>query len=62
MKIFENRNYNVKGRVLPIDSFRFIREAKELTFNTKSAEMREVMKYADMALSQEIPPLPLSAS
>lgn len=60
MKIFENRNYNVKGRVLPIDSFRFIREAKELTFNTKSAEMREVMKYADMALSQEIPPLPLS--
>ena len=60
MKIFETSNFSAKGNVLPIESFRLMRDVDEVKFNTESEEMKEVLHYAEMALMQEIPAMPLS--
>ena len=60
MKIFEQRNFDIKDHVLPIESFRFMRDVKNPVLNTESADMQGVLKNAEASLVNEIPSLPLS--
>ena len=60
MKIFENKSFDIKGRVLPLETFRLIRDLESLAFNTESKEMKDILAKAETDLEKDIPALPLS--
>ena len=60
MKIFENKGFNIRGRVLSLDTFRLIRDLEDPKFNTESEEMQTLLAKAEEDLEKDIPTLPLS--
>ena len=58
MKIFEQKRYNIKGRVLSKEEFRLARDEKEYIIDPK--RVASVMEKADKDLASDIPMLTLS--
>lgn len=60
MKIFEKLNPDIRNRVLPLESFRLMREVENPELNVECPDMQGVLRAAEKALVSEIPSLTLS--
>ena len=58
MKIFTNKNYNVHGRVLPLDKFKLMRDTPDATVIKE--KLGSILELAESDLEKDIPMLTLS--
>ena len=58
MRIFEKKNYNLHGRVLPLDEFKLMRDATNRV--PVKEKLLKVLNEAEADLNRDIPALPLS--
>lgn len=60
MRIFEKYNFDISGRVLPLEAFKLMREVKDPVINTDAADVEKLVRGAEEDLTKEIPSLTLS--
>lgn len=60
MRIFEKYNFDISGRVLPLEGFKLMREVKDPVINTDAADVEKLVRGAEEDLTKEIPSLTLS--
>ena len=55
-RIFEERNYDLRGKVLPLEQFRLFADL-ETSFYIPEFRRAALIQKAEKALEQEIPPV-----